>query len=215
MIVRCPECKREYNLELDVNVVEMTFTCPNCKTAFKVRNLENSEVQNVTETDSAEKKESSWVVNLLKVLLALAIVLLLAGVVVKVVYNGLQEEEGMIDTEVVSPAPLEEDAAAPVQETKPAPAQKVMSAPRQTNSLSEWCYEAGFKVGYTGGPEYKEYGRQDEWCRDLWGIIADYDMLNNEALYQQFKKGFYAGMDKRTQQMQKDEQERYELTGFY
>ena len=42
MIVRCPECKREYNLELNDAVVELNFTCPNCGLEFKVRNHNDS-----------------------------------------------------------------------------------------------------------------------------------------------------------------------------
>lgn len=41
MIVRCPECKREFNLELDDVVVELNFTCPNCGKEFKVRNVDS------------------------------------------------------------------------------------------------------------------------------------------------------------------------------
>lgn len=45
MIVRCPECKREYNLELNDAVVELNFTCPNCGLEFKVRNTGMTDVE--------------------------------------------------------------------------------------------------------------------------------------------------------------------------
>lgn len=38
MIIRCPHCGNEYDLELDDTVVELTFTCPNCRKSFRVRN---------------------------------------------------------------------------------------------------------------------------------------------------------------------------------
>ena len=45
MIVRCPECKREYNLELNDAVVELNFTCSNCGLEFKVRNTGMTDVE--------------------------------------------------------------------------------------------------------------------------------------------------------------------------
>ena len=45
MIVRCPKCNREYNIELSDAVMELNFTCPNCGMEFKVRNTGMTDVE--------------------------------------------------------------------------------------------------------------------------------------------------------------------------
>lgn len=48
MIIKCPKCEYQYDIEMDDVVVEMTFSCPNCKHRFKVRNLENTTARPVS-----------------------------------------------------------------------------------------------------------------------------------------------------------------------
>lgn len=42
MVVKCPRCQSEYDLELDDVVAEMMFSCPNCKTRFHIKNGEET-----------------------------------------------------------------------------------------------------------------------------------------------------------------------------
>lgn len=55
MIVKCPRCESEYDLELDDVVVEMTFSCPNCKNRFIVRNAGNALLKPVSHESDASR----------------------------------------------------------------------------------------------------------------------------------------------------------------
>lgn len=56
MVIKCPRCNSEFDLELDDVVVEMLFSCPNCKARFLVR---NSDSANVSLVDSEAKEDDS------------------------------------------------------------------------------------------------------------------------------------------------------------
>lgn len=58
MIVKCPECQQEYNLELDDVVVELNFTCPNCGVDFKVRNTTMTDVERHNERYASVRSTS-------------------------------------------------------------------------------------------------------------------------------------------------------------
>ena len=89
MIVKCPNCEHEFDLELETHVVEMLFACPDCKTTFKVGNTDNNpprkvvehwpesvqQAADVVQPQEEEKKESNnWVAKLLRLLVVLMLI---------------------------------------------------------------------------------------------------------------------------------------------
>lgn len=89
MIVKCPRCEHEFDLELETCVVEMLFECPDCKTKFMVGNTDNNPPRKAVEhrpepvqqtTDAVqpqegEKKEpNNWVTKFLRLLVVLMLI---------------------------------------------------------------------------------------------------------------------------------------------
>ena len=57
MVIKCPRCHSEFDLELDDVVVEMLFSCPNCKARFIVKNSDGDNVSLIEEeTREAESR---------------------------------------------------------------------------------------------------------------------------------------------------------------
>lgn len=203
MITKCPHCGNEYEIELDQSVGEITIRCPQCRVPFTINNrqAQKTEAARVVVSEVKPVKRNGCLSYLLP-FLAGFVAVAIALVVFAVVYRGYQDRHS--DMENQRPVQNQSDVRqSPTQEVAP------------VRPSAHDCYEAGFKAGYTGGPEYKRYGQQDEWCRNLWGVFADYDMLNNNNLYQEFRRGFYSGMEKRKEQQQREEQERYNRNGYY
>lgn len=58
-------------------------------------------------------------------------------------------------------------------------------------------YKDGYKIGYTIDDKTYNLWGGEEYCRSLWGLAATYEMLHNEALYKEFRRGLLDGMAKR------------------
>lgn len=216
MIVKCPRCEHEFDLELETCVVEMLFECPDCKTKFMVGNTDDhpakkaveserksepkpapkpAPVQQVTENTvlpQKEEKESDWVLISLRLLVCLLVFFLFMGMIAtcahKVQHKKQEEAVEVEDSaEVVDTVEVEEVE----EEGGPVPVTEA-SANRHTR-----IYEDGYKIGYTIDDEtYKLWGGEG-YFRSLWGVYATYDMLQNDALYKEYRRGLLDGMAKR------------------
>ena len=49
MIVKCPTCCREYNVDSGKYVSEYTFRCPNCKSEILIRNSDGRSRQEIND----------------------------------------------------------------------------------------------------------------------------------------------------------------------
>jgi len=56
MLIKCPNCNREYELEIGKDVVEFGFTCPNCKSELVV--TDNKEVVQATSPNPSQPSSS-------------------------------------------------------------------------------------------------------------------------------------------------------------
>ena len=213
MIVKCPRCEHEFDLELETCVVEMLFECPDCKTKFMVGNTDDHPPRNVVEPErksepkpepvqqvtentvlpQKEEKETDWGLISLRLLVCLLIFFLFIGIIATCAHKVQHKEQKEIGEAVEV-----EDSAEEVTEEEwveeeggPVPVTEA-SANRHTR-----IYEAGYKVGYTIDAETYRLMGGEEYCRSLWGIIATYDMLQNDALYKEYRRGLLDGMAKR------------------
>lgn len=104
MRVKCPECKSEYNLELNDAVIELNFTCLNCGVEFKVRNDEGKESRpSVIPSNEDTKSEVQPLSHKPKSLKGLRIATLITFIVflVSLVVWGIQHRsEQVVEAEV-------------------------------------------------------------------------------------------------------------------
>ena len=199
MIVKCPRCEHEFDLELETCVVEMLFECPDCKTKFMVGNTDDHPAKKAVETkpepepvqqttdavqpQKEEKESSGCIVKLLRFILICIVIWIIASIYeskkgYETVIKGTQQ---LIDNLGEQTAPEVDIETIKVSE----------------EDIYTRVYKDGYKVGYTIDDEtYKLWGGEG-YFRSLWGLYATYDMLQNDALYKEYRRGLLDGMAKR------------------
>ncbi|MCH5308154.1 MAG: hypothetical protein J1E37_08685 [Prevotella sp.] len=329
MIVKCPNCEHEFDLELETHVVEMLFACPDCKTTFKVGNTDNNPPRKAVEhrpepvqqqaaaavqPQEGEKKEpNNWMTKLLRLLVVLMLIstmcvicgwglyeFIMLGVIGILGYISIlivnrkpktEEKEGddnwcwkflvkftfvlpvmlfmvllsfkMIDPKYVNwqsnvviglitslvififcktkkrllafvlcvifafiiasiydyyknkeamaevsrylnrtvPASEEEEEEVveemEVEVEVTVPATKTETIKASEGDTYTQIYKHGYKIGYTIDDETYRLCGGEGYIRSLWGLAATYEMLHNEALYKEFRRGILDGMAKR------------------
>lgn len=208
MIIRCPHCGNEYEIELDETVSEITIRCPNCRVPFiaKAKTKLSAPAVRVKGIQKEKTKTKSWKKEtFLKVVLfiiatPIALLLLLFIIVGITDNNGMRENyKEWVDTDSIEEVvEVEEvDTAAAVNEDNFS-SDYDNGDYKTYQSYGRDYYHIGYKMGYTAGFDRRYFSDNDieEWCRTYWGIVAD-EEIDDESKYREFRRGLMSGVNRR------------------
>ena len=217
MIARCPYCGNEYEIELDHSVGEITIRCPKCKVPFvinkqkeqrfkTIRIVANESLKSAKNTNSKQK----WGHKLLKWTLWIVAICLgvpLCIIVFIFIFIGIRDA---ISGEGNDPYPKIENVKS--EPTYQYEEKHESKSTRRYEDIKQAVYKAGYNTGYTAGNAFDSQSidffylgglyrsdEKEEWCRSYWGVFcsASGTNIDDESMYQEFKRGFLAGIQKR------------------